>query len=278
MNRRNALKISAGALAAGGLGVVVLTTAFKPDKAQSASPQYIKLTNGETDWKYISLNPDNTAELAYRIYPEGSCMYGVFSSIISQLAERFGEPFASFPTHMMKYGHGGVGGTGTICGALNGAAAVMGLFIDDKKTRDILTTELFRWHESAALPAYEPDEPAMDFNPPGSASNSVLCHASTTRWVKTSGYKIDSKERKERCRRLTADVAARTVEILNAAFENGHTTGYHNEETVDGCMVCHGSEGKLINTSAKMNCTSCHTESLPHKIFADSHYKIMKKQ
>jgi hypothetical protein len=178
---------------------------------------------------------------------------------------------------MMKYGHGGVGGSGSICGALNGAAALMGLLIDDKKTRDTLTNELFRWHEGNALPVFSPHDPGMEFTPPPSTSNSVLCHASTTRWGKTSGYKIDSKERKERCRRLTADVAARTVEILNAGFENGHKTKYHSEETVDGCMTCHGSKGKLGNTSGKMNCNSCHNKSLGHKLFGDIHYKVMKE-
>ena len=97
-----------------------------------------------------------TAELAYKYYPEGSCMYATAKSIISQLGEKIGEPYKSFPIHLFKYGHGGVGGYGSICGTLNGAAAVIGLLVTDKGVRDKMIADVFRWYEQEPLPDFNP--------------------------------------------------------------------------------------------------------------------------
>lgn len=278
MERRNAIKLAVGAVAAGGVGLATMTTAFKPEIKVAAKPKNLKFKEIESDWKYVPLDPARTAEIAYAEYPNGSCMYGVFKSVISQLAKIVGEPFASFPTQMMKYGHGGVNGYGTICGALNGAAAALGLLVEDKKTRDALMLELFRMYEETPLPMYKPEEPGMDFDPPKSVAKSVLCHASTTRWGKKAGYTISSKERKERCRRLTADIASEVVTILNNYHANAFMAHAHDNETVRTCNTCHSSEGKLGNISVSMDCNSCHDESMAHKIFADSHHKFMSKR
>jgi hypothetical protein len=178
---------------------------------------------------------------------------------------------------MMKYGHGGIGGFGTICGALNGAAALIGLLVAEKKNQDSLITGLFRWYEKTELPEFRPQTPILDFTPPASFCNSTLCHASTTNWAKAAGYALNSDERKERCRRLTGDVAAQITSDLNDYFNNTYMTNGHDDETVRKCMNCHGKEGKLGDTGGKMSCTSCHTESLGHRIFSDVHYKLMKK-
>ena len=278
MNRRKAMKIAAGAIIGSGLGILPLYNVFKPKYPSAKKPQKLKYNEADHNWMYEQLNPATTAKLAYKNYGNGGCMYATVMSVLSQLADKFGEPYESFPFHMMKYGHGGIGGFGTICGALNGAAALIGLFVARKEMRDSLTTGLFRWYEKTQLPQFKPQRPVFDFNPPASVSNSILCHASTTSWMKATGYEIQSKQRKERCRRLSSDVAAQITVILNEFFNNNYVTDGHNDETVMKCMTCHGKEGKLANTGGKMNCTSCHTESVGHKIFADPHYKVMNEE
>lgn len=276
MDRRKAMMITAGAILGGGAGILTLTNGFKPDYSPLEEPQKLDIKDLNSSWAYSSLDPDITADLAYKLYDSGSCMYATFKSIISQLAEKFGEPFASFPTHMMKYGHGGVGGFGTICGSLNGASALIGLLVADKAAQDNLITGLLRWYEEANLPEYQPQTAIVDFTPTSTISQSTLCHASNTKWVKETGYKITSDERKERCRRLTSDVASHVATVLNEYFGNSYVTKGHDNETVRQCMTCHGDKGKLVNTSSKMSCTSCHTESIGHRLFADFHYKTMK--
>ncbi len=278
MNRRKAMTITAGALAGGGAGIITLLNAFKPKYLPEEKPQNLEYKKTKFDWMYNPLDPALTAELAYRHYESGSCMYAAFKSVVSQLAERFGEPYASFPFHMMKYGHGGIGGFGTTCGALNGAAALIGLFFAEKKIQDSLITGLFRWYEKTKLPEFRPQVPILDFTPPSSISNSTLCHGSNTNWVKETGYKITSEQRKERCRRLTGDVAAQVTVVLNECFNDSYITIGHDNETVRKCMTCHGKEGKLNNTGGKMSCASCHTESLGHKLFSDAHYRLMKEK
>lgn len=271
------MKIAAGAFAAGGAGLVALTTAFKPEKQPAPVAETLEYTPEPTDWNYINLDPGATAQLAYNKYSEGSCMYATVTSIVSQLAGKFGEPFTSFPLHMFKYGHGGIGGFGSVCGALNGAAAVIGLLIADKGVQDKIIADLYQWYEKESLPVFAPQNPVLDFTPATSVSNSVLCHASNTNWCKASGFSVNSAERKERCRRLTGDVARQVTTSLNAVFRHAYITNTHANEAANTCMACHGNEGKVKNTSVKMSCNSCHTESVGHKIFGDIHYKFMKE-
>jgi len=267
-----------GGLAGGGAAVLALTTAFKPEIVPLSKPKKLELLAPESEWVYHPLDPAVTANLAYNIFDNGSCMYAVVHSFVSQLAARFGEPYASFPSHMMKYGHGGIGGYGNVCGTLNGVAALIGLLVPDKDTRDALITDLFRWYENNPLPDFKPDTAILNFTPPTSVSRSTLCHASITNWGLATGYKVKSIERKERCRRLVGDMAAKLAVVMNQLTDNTYTTVNHDDETVRGCLTCHGSQGKLDNTSGKMTCTSCHSKSLGHRLFSDVHYKLMDEK
>ncbi len=258
------------------VSVLTLTTAFKSPVPARAEPVTLDSEKGKTAWAYHPVDPAITAERAYLDYSKHSCMYAIFNSVLSQLAESHGEPYASFPTAMMLYGHGGIGGYGTVCGALNGAAALFGLFVGDKKMQNHLIENLFRWYEETELPRFDPESPGLDYTPPASSATLPLCHASITHWVQTSGYEAKSAQRKERCRRLSADVAAQAVTILNQYFSNTFTTAARPSETVSACMTCHGDGGKLANTNGMMHCAACHPKSLGHRLFADIHYKMMQ--
>ena len=272
------MKIFAGVVAGSGAGAYVLSNVFKPEYQPMADPRKLENKHSGSGWSYSFLNPAVTGDLAYQYYAEGSCMYAVFKSILAQLAEKFGEPYASFPSHMMKYGRSGIGGYGTICGSLNGAAALIGLLVEGNSTQNTLITGLFRWYEKIAIPEFTPRTAILDYTPPKSVSDSTLCHASVTNWVKKSGYKADAGERVERCRRLTGDVAMRTAVLLNEYTGNTYVTDGHDNENVRECMTCHGDQGKLNNTFGKMECSSCHTESIGHRIFANPHYKMIRKK
>lgn len=277
MDRRKAMKVAAGAIIGGGAGLLTLTNAFKPKIEFDSEPHKLDYKLEETNWKYLQLDPVITAELAYKFYPEGSCMYATIKSVVSQLAEKGGEPFTSFPFDMFKYGHGGVGGYGTVCGTLNGTAAILGLLITDKNIRDKMIADIFKWYEKEPLPVFQPQNSDVDYTPAQSISNSVLCHASNTNWCKKAGFKVDSKERKERCRRMTADVAKKVATSLNEIFTNTYTTNIYNDETANTCLTCHSNEGKVNNVAAKMSCEPCHTKSIGHRVFGDIHYKLMKE-
>ena len=277
MDRRKAMKVAAGAVAGTGIGLFTLSTAFKPEKQPSIEPSKIDYDQAnESNWQYVPLDPVVTAQLAYGFYSEGSCMYATVKSVVSQLSEKIGEPFTSFPTHMFKYGHGGVGGYGSVCGTLNGAAALIGLLVNDKSIQNKMIADIFRWYEQASLPTFNPENPKSEYIPAQSKANSVLCHASNTNWCKPAGFKVDSKERKERCRRMTGDVALKVTASLNDIYNNTYIADAISNDEANTCLTCHGSQGKVNNASVQMNCTSCHPKSLGHRVFADVHYKMMK--
>jgi len=217
-----------------------------------------------------------TANLAYSLFDDGGCMYSLCQSFVSQLTAEVGEPFASFPTHMMRYGHGGIGGFGSVCGALNGAAALVGLVVTDKKTQDAVIADLFRWYERTPLPGFRPETAVLDLSLPARVCGSTLCHASITSWARAAGYRVKCEQRKERCRRLTGDVAAKLTVDLNQLADGSYTAP--DDSGTGTCMTCHGPQGKLGDTGGKMACASCHTQSLGHRLFSDLHYRVMDKK
>jgi hypothetical protein len=185
-------------------------------------------------------------------------MHNVFKSIVSQLADVIGEPYRFFPFDMMRYGSGGISGWGGPCGSLNGAAAVICLFAKEDRVSMALSSELLAWYERTAMPIYVPKESEPQLEIPAAVSGSILCHVSISNWCKVSGYKVSGKERAERCRRMTADIAKKTVELLNRSFDEQFSAGEYLSEQVKECRSCHAKGGELENTKGKMYCGSCH--------------------
>lgn len=245
--RRHLLQ-RAGLLAGGTL--IGSTTAG--DSAEAGPPP--DTATGEKPWAFRPVNYSACAQVAYETFPKGGCMYALVRGIVGVMAKKHGQPYASFPFAMMRYGHGGVGGYGSFCGALNGAAAVFGLFVHDKKQRDELIRSLCSWYENGSFPRYKP---VGGDSLPQAKPGSVLCHPSVTRWCKVAQCKIDDPKRKERCARLTADVTARTVDLLERHFASGPLT-FNAQADVANCLSCHGKNKLQSDTSTFMGCQSCH--------------------
>lgn len=224
------------------------------EPTKTAAPQ--ARPDAAKGWHYTQLDPTEAAAESYRLMREGGCMYGLFAGIFSLLAKSHGEPFRSFPVHMMKYGEGGVGLWGSLCGTLNGAAAIIGLFEPDKKRRQDLIAEVFAWYERTELPNYSPKQEGED-SLARSIAGSVLCHVSVGKWCEAASEDMGSPNMKERCRRLTADVAAKTVELLNSHLKTSCKFGGLTAE-VNVCVSCHGKE--LRDSLGKMQCGSCHPQ------------------
>jgi hypothetical protein len=213
-------------------------------------------------WKYAELDPDITARRAYYNWDKFYCMYATFAPAISQLADKYGQPYRSFPVEMMRYGAGGMAGWSSLCGTINGSAALISLFVKKEKELNRLVDELFLWYQQTELPLYVPEKPVLDIDIARSVSNSILCHGSVTRWCKVSGHKTFTKARKERCKRLSADAAKKTVEILNAHFASRFSAAQKHNEKTQQCRSCHTKGSELEDSLGKMSCTGCHS-SLP---------------
>jgi hypothetical protein len=255
----NAAKHAAG-VSAGFVGLGIL--AANRSLAQSQNPPW--------PWPYAKLDPDYVRILGHDSYYVNGCGYAGFYAIIQALAEKVGAPFNSIPPELMTFGYGGVIGWGTLCGALNGASAAMSL-VTDKTTMAKIVNELVGWYTQTKFPSDKSNEFAQkhtfkDNRYDGvlsqNVSGSPLCHQSVTGWCLQAGFAEASAERKERCARLSGDVAAHAVELLNQTVDNAFVATYVAPKTIGACMTCHGT-GSLDNVAAKSECTQCHDD--PHK-------------
>jgi hypothetical protein len=221
-------------------------------------------------YPYQTLDIEVVRNYGHQAFYSGKgCSYGAFHALVRALAEKVGEPYTSFPSEIMVYGHGGGSGWGATCGGINGAAALISL-VCLKARSDILVNELYGWYTQVKFPSDTSNDRAVNHTftenkydklLPQNVSGSVLCHASCAEWVKFAGFKTASTERKERCARLTGDCAAYTAQILNDELASRFSPLYVAPGTVATCMACHGTSA-TDTVAAKMECTQCHGD--PH--------------
>ena len=102
---------------------------------------------------------------------------------------------------------------------------------------------------------------------------SVLCHISSGRWRAVAGVSIASPRRKDRCRRLTADIAAKTAELLNRYHTDTACTFAPLTQPTATCFDCHNPQGTQADAIAKMDCAVCHDHDESHS----NQYLNMKK-
>jgi hypothetical protein len=227
-------------------------------------------------WPYQSLDIEVVRDYGHQAFWSGKgCSFGAFYALVRALAEKVGEPYTSFPSEIMIYGHGGGAGWGGTCGAINGAAALISM-VCLKARSDVLVSELFGWYSQVKFPSDISNDRASthtftenrcDKILPQNVSGSILCHVSNAEWVKLAQYKTGSLERKERCGRLTADCAAYAAQILNDELAGTFTPLYVPPESVAGCQTCHGAAA-TDTVAAKMECKQCHGDPHAHSAVA----------
>jgi hypothetical protein len=224
-------------------------------------------------WPYTPLDPEDVRKRGHKSYYDGGCCYGAFNALVGALAEVVGEPYTLVPPQMMYFGGGGGAGWGTLCGALNGAAAAIGLVVDRTNTTSIVS-ELFGWYTTVKLPTdvsndyavrqvflvNRNDKPLLQ-----TVSTTPLCHGSVSSWCAESSFASSSPERAERCARLTGDVAARTVELLNQFKQGQFRATFVAPKSVTECLSCHDSTTyRHVISSVKMDCNQCHNKTWDH--------------
>jgi hypothetical protein len=210
-------------------------------------------------------------EAAYHAYYNGGCCHGAYSALVGHLATTAGAPFDLLPIDFGKFGAGGIALYGSICGSTLGSVLVINMIVEEA-SRNAMITELMRWYEGYAFPVYAPT--AIDAKEQGKTTldfaqgnlvnlqvipRSHLCHASVTTWCTANGVSAASADKLARCARLTADVAGKTAEMLNAYLAGEAFTPTALDGTSTGCIGCHSKEATTIpSVNSGMSCTSCH--------------------
>lgn len=251
----NASKAAVGMTAVAGISSLVTTATTQAKTAVTNWP-----------WPYAQLDPEAVRVQAHYLYwNDKDCCAGTFGAITTALANAIGDPWTSLPMEIMLYGRGGGNAWGVLCGCLNGGAALISL-VTTKAQSGALINELWGWYEQADLPTSQANQVGTsggylvhncDLALPQNVSGSPLCHASVTEWCIHAHKKVSDTERKERCARVTGDVAAKTVELLNAFFKGTFTPTYTDPAAVTACLSCHGS-AVFNNVMTKLDCTPCH--------------------
>ncbi|MBT8763055.1 C_GCAxxG_C_C family protein [Desulfohalobiaceae bacterium Ax17] len=237
MDRRKFLKNSGKVV-----GVTLLSTNLMAGSAHAESSKAPKLP-----FPYSPLDPGKVEKKGYEGYYQHHCSFGAFEAIVGSLREKVGHPYNLIPTEIMTFGRGGVAGWGTICGALNGASAAIALVVGEYKKYKGLLNELLAWYSKVEMPIYIP---AGQKDMVKTVAGSPLCHASVMNWCEAANVGAKSKLRSERCARLTADVAKKTAELLNAYFKGTFQYVYYKP-----------TKEELTNykqNKTKMECSGCH--------------------
>ena len=158
-------------------------------------------------YAYTKLDPDATANLGYESFSAmGGCCIGVANALIGQL-------YPEFPVQMFANGAAGYTAN-SLCGCIGGAAAAFGLYCSAADSKALLK-ELRTWYKTSTLPAFERDDKVLAQVVPGS----VNCVDSVGKFFQATGItEMGNPDRIHRCALLTADVAKKAAELLNAHF------------------------------------------------------------
>jgi len=257
-SRRNFLATGTGALVTGAFAASLGRAASDAPSPTAGNP--VPMNPSPTvpalPWGYKELDVDRVRRRAYESYFKGSCCYATADALLSELKESSGGPWATIPPEMFRFGHGGALGWGTLCGALTSSLAVLNLA---SAKYEELGNELIGWYTLFPFPSANHEAYTKFPKQKTTVANSPLCHVSVGTWVNKTGVMIQTKEKKERCAKLTGDTAARVAELLNQALAGSLKLSYEPPKKAAECMECHqGPKSALDDVQGKFNCLKCH--------------------
>lgn len=222
MSRRTALKALGGITAGVTLSGLGLAAPLKIQAQESEQ-------GDRHPWPYVKLDVEHLRKLGHQGYYLGNCSSGAFYAIMAALRDKVGAPYTTIPitppNNMMHFGGGGIG-AGMCCGALLGAFAAVNTVAESGRAREIVA-ELLRWYKQEPFPSeisnrygsnreFLVDDYLSDEVITQTVADSAMCEDSVIAWISETGVGYGDDKRKERCARLTGDVVAKAVELLNA--------------------------------------------------------------
>ena len=257
ISRRKVLGLGAAAA----VGVVIAGCSFGGKTESTDSKATATPAAGEAaalPWKYQKLDVEAVRKAGFDNYEKGGCMYGAAAALLTELAKTPDSPWKTIPMDMFLYGAGGVAGWGTLCGAINGATAVMSMGIGVNSN---LIGDFMNWYQTFPFPSTKHDEYAKFKNQVTTVANSPLCHASVSQWCDEAKATVSSDEKKDRCAKLTGHCAAYVAELMNNKLADKPDPKVTYAAEYASCMSCHnGKNSTLDNEQGKMNCISCHDD------------------
>jgi hypothetical protein len=251
LSRRCFLKNTGLAAATAGITLVASGALNIGAKAEAA-----KESSSTLPWPYKKFSAaeiEEVGNIAHDNWFKGFCSYAVLSGVVTILRRKIGGPYISFPMEVTQFAHGGTAGWGATCGTLIGSG-VAATLVAGPKVGEQIENEVINFYATSALPLFVPDHPRAEIKS-HSVSNSPVCHLSVGKWMKKEGVGFLSPQQMDRCARVAADMAMKTVELLNlwadGKFEPTTTAPVMANEipSQNNCTECHGSD--IPKTSGK---------------------------
>jgi hypothetical protein len=218
--------------------------------------------------------PEALARRAFEVYFASGCAEASWYPLVEALGAKYPDSWGTLPKNIFRYGGGGIGGWGTICGTVNGCSAAIGMVVGDSTHRNTLIDAIMQYYADTALPtnaAWKSHLGQLDLastwnpatlplkNVPSSTAHSPLCHSSLVQWTMTTGATNGGPLQRDRCGKACFDIVRKTVELLNTYFQMATPSAspVALDPSVAACRTCH-----VTYTGAKMACDSCHDQAL----------------
>ena len=174
-------------------------------------------------WRFAPVDVNLVGKLVYENYDAGGCLYGAFKGAVLAYAAAVESVDAeaarvahSCPFVAFRCARGGFGRLKELCGAVAGGVMFFSCFLDDYADVCKLAAALGEYGRETALPEYVPEkDDAPNFL--RVVAKGLTCREMGGAWMKAA-----SDEQKklvgERCKRHTASIMMKAVELLNAHF------------------------------------------------------------
>ena len=172
------------------------------------------------------------------------------------------------PEYMFAHVAAGYGAHGTLCGALGVCSALINMVAyDEKGTYVTMIDRLMYGYTQTEFPTDRFDDISSIPKQIKTRAMSPLCHTSVSKWSIAAGTHVSSKQKKERCAKVTGEVVYQVVSHLNQYFEGKWTPPkWTPKAEIAHCWRCHGSDDmwhdkvSLNNQQGHMDCLLCHTD------------------
>jgi len=183
--------------------------------------------------------------------------------------------WSMLPPKFTQWGATGGLGWGGTCGSIVGSMTILNLIGLHTKFADTL----MGWYQEQPFPLAGWDKVKIDRvaypkvpAPIADAEvlahpepKSILCHVSISKWLKHAGVDLDAKTKdgrnvkKDRCSKVTGDVAAKVAVLINAHLADAKAVipPFAPTKEYAECYDCHTASR---NIEGKQYCNPCHTD------------------
>jgi hypothetical protein len=169
---------------------------------------------------------------------------------------------------MFIHAGGGYAGHGTLCGALGVSSCIINMVLfDDQHSYSAVIDRLMWWYSNMEFPTERFDDISAVPKQVKDRASTPLCHTSVSKWTMAAGVEVTSKDKYERCAKVSGEVVYTVTHYLNEYFAGRwKPLEWTPSKETAHCIECHGPEGYpeyhdgMNHQQGRMECLLCHED------------------